>query len=228
MRKLFLSISVLTLTGVAYAAWPMASALQIKQAIKVGDVATLERLVHWEPVRASLKASLADLPTMQVAGDETRLPPGDKMPSIWSRVKAVTAPMMLDRLIDTYVTAEGVTKLHQVRRGAFLSIFGMPPAPQTEHSRGWFGRRVTPQSAPADWSPETVGSTDDGNILARFINFYSRLISARFQSLSVAEFEIADKANSGRRIVSQFVLTGLEWKLTSVKIFSAGLATSAR
>ena len=129
MRKLILSILCLATLTASYAIWPLASAFQIKQAIKTGDVATLERKVHWAPVRASLKASLAELsPAMQISGDESRLAQGQRMPSIWSRIKAAAAPMLADRLIDTYVTAEGVTKLHQLKRGAFLSIFGFAPS----------------------------------------------------------------------------------------------------
>jgi hypothetical protein len=127
MRKSALVAVGLTLACAAYALWPVAAALQIKQAIKLGDVTTLERLVQWEPVRASLKASLAQLPAMQVAGDERRLRHGQAMPSIWARIKSAAAPVILERLIDTYVTAEGITQLHQIKRGAYVSALGLAP-----------------------------------------------------------------------------------------------------
>ncbi len=42
----------------AYVAWPLYTALQLREAMIAGDVATLTRKVEWDAVRASLKASV--------------------------------------------------------------------------------------------------------------------------------------------------------------------------
>ena len=222
MRKLILTACCVSLAIIAYALWPLVSALQIKQAIKDGDVATLERKVQWIPVRASLKASLAELsPAMQITGDETRLSHGQRMPSIWSRVKAAAAPIVTDRLIDAYVTAEGLTKLHQVKNGTFLSVFGLTPpvAQPATPKKTWFWSKP-----PATDEPLAVGAhaPEASNPIARFVNLLQRVERARFHSMSVAEFEIADKQNPARRFVSKFELSGFEWKLASVKIVGEG------
>jgi Protein of unknown function (DUF2939) len=207
MRKLALVVVGLPLACAGYAVWPMASALQIKHAVKSGDVTTLERLVDWQPVRASLKASLANMPAMQIAGDERRLMPGQAMPSIWARIKAAAAPILLERMIDSYVTAEGVTQLHQIKSAGLLSALGVAPQP-------------APQVGPADNGGRT-NNPFENNLVSRMLSFYERLICARFHSLSLAEFEIADTANTGHRIVSQFALSNFEWKLVSVRIIGA-------
>ena len=125
-------------------------------------------------------------------------------------MKAAAAPMVADRLIDMYVTAEGVTKLHQIKRGGFLSVFGVavPDAPG--------------KSATAEQSQHADDVAEGTNLASRFYNFYNRILHARFHSLSVAEFEIADKNNPARRIISKFELSDFEWKLASVKIVGEG------
>lgn len=225
MRRLIVLTLALPLLLGCFAIWPVASAFQIKQAIKAGDVATLERMVQWATVRASLKASLAELsPTMQITGDETRLMRGQQMPSIWSRVKAAATPMLADRFIDSYITADGVTQLQQVRNGTYASLFGIAPSkpqlPPKKHR--WFSKSNSaapdPEQRPGS-APETA---DDCNIASRFLSFYSRIVRARFYSLSLAEFEIADRHNPDRRVISQFALSNFEWKLSSVRIVGVG------
>lgn len=225
MRRLIVLTLALPLLFACFAIWPVASAFQIKQAIKAGDVATLERMVHWAPVRASLKASLAELsPAMQIAGDETRLTRGQQMPSIWSRVKAAATPMLADRFIDSYITAEGVTQLHQVRNGTYASLFGIAPsAPQLPPKKHrWFSRSNPAVSGTEQQLSIASESADDCNIASRFLSFYNRIVRARFYSLSLAEFEIADRHNPDRRVISQFALSNFEWKLASVRIVGTG------
>ncbi len=205
MRKLLLLALVPVIALVGYAAWPLISAFQIKQAIKAGDVATLERKVHWEPVRASLKASLAGLspraPVVASADDNTS-PRAPRAPSLWSRVKAAAAPYFADRLIDTYVTAEGVTKLQQLKRDGIAGLFGGTSSSGSQST----------QAAIAD------ASEDGTNPLAKFVNFYNRIQSARFHSLTVAEFEVLDRNNPARKFISQFHFSDFDWKLVSIRI----------
>lgn len=235
MTKLMFAAAALVLLVAGYAIWPLASAYQIKQAIRAGDVATLERKVHWAPVRASLKDSLAALsPAMQISGDESRLAHGQRMPSIWQRIKAAAAPVMADRFIDTYVTAEGMARLNEIRNGAVVSMLGFaPPQAQTPPARRrWFSR-----AKPATLTTDVLASQDTPDPqdsiaaevisvamskLSRFMDFYNRIARARFHSLSVAEFEVIDRNNADRRIVSQFHLSAFEWKLASVRIIGAG------
>ena len=241
MTKLMFAAAALVLLVAGYAIWPLASAYQIKQAIHAGDVATLERKVHWAPVRASLKDSLAALsPAMQISGDESRLAHGQPMPSIWQRIKAAAAPVMADRFIDTYVTAEGMARLNEIRNGAVMSMLGFaPPQAQVPPARRrWFSRAkpatlttdvLASQDAPDPQDTSVPQDSIDAEVisvamskLSRFMDFYNRIARARFHSLSVAEFEVVDRNNADRRIISQFHLSDFEWKLASVRIIGAG------
>lgn len=220
MRKMILSAATLALLVACYAIWPMVSAYQIKQAIRTGDVATLERKVQWAPVRASIKESLAALsPTLALSGDDPRATRGQPVPSIWTRVKAAAAPVMVDRFVDAYITAEGVTKLRDMRQSTITSLFGFAPAAPTGVPRKrWFAGWRSAPTLP----PPAEAAIEETNSAARFLSFYNRIARARFHSLSLAEFEIADKHNPERRIVSQFQLVNFEWTLASVRIVGAG------
>ena len=197
MRKLLLSLVALTLLVCGYALWPLLSAFEIRQAVHAGDVATLERMVHWLPVRASLRASIAALPhaSRAAAGVE----PVSPRPSFWGRLKAAVEPIVADHAIDAYVSPTGISRLQHDRRGVFLSILGF--------------------AKPAD---ATTGETDvHARYLTRFLNFYAKVVHARFQSLSQVEIEIADRPDAPRHLVTLFELSGLEWKLASVRVIPA-------
>lgn len=205
MRKLVLIALVPAFALVGYAAWPLLSAFQIKQAIKAGDVATLERKVHWEPVRASLKASLASLSPKGsdlATGVDHTAPRDTHGPSVWARLKAASTPYFADRLIDTYVTAEGVARLQQLKREGIAGLIG----------------GAAPSSSQATKAALTDTADEGASPLARFVNFYNRIKSARFQSLTVAEFEVMDRNNPARKFVSQFHFANFDWKLVSVRI----------
>ena len=196
---------LVALAGVigGYAVWPLLSAFEIKQAVREGDVATLERMVHWAPVRASLKASIAALPPRMRTMDTPAIPDGSESPrlSVWDRIKAVAAPIMADRVIDTYLTAEGIGKLLHARRGGLMGMLGLPQA------------------------PVAVGDNPDklrqAGTLQRFAHFYSKIVHARFQSLGQVEIEIAEHAYATHHVISLFELSGFEWKLASVRVIPA-------
>ena len=203
MFKPILLLAAIAVVVGGYAVWPLLSAFEIKQAVREGDVATLERMVHWAPVRASLKASIAALPPHMRAGDTPAMPDGFELPrpSLWNRIKAVAAPILADRVIDTYLTAEGIGKLLHARQGGVLGMLGLPQAP----------------SAVGDNpdKPKQVGT------LHRFAHFYSKIVHARFQSLGQVEIEIAEHANAAHHLISLFELSGFEWKLASVRVVPA-------
>jgi Protein of unknown function (DUF2939) len=213
MRKMILGLFALVVGVAGYGLWPVISAFQIKQAVKSGDVATLERKVHWAPVRASLKASIALLtPPATDTSAQTSSAPST---SLWSRIKSTAAPMLAETFIEKYVTPEGISQIQQVRRGGWRTLFGM--APRTpEHSTN----AAISAAIQGDDSP--VHADGEPNVITKFINFYQRVISARFHSLSSVEFEIADKGTPGRRYISLFELSNFDWKLASVRVVGVG------
>ena len=59
-------------------------------------------------------------------------------------------------------------------------------------------------------------------MLGRFIHFYQQLVRAKFHSLSLVEFEIADRTTPERRYISQFELANFEWTLASLRVVGVG------
>jgi Protein of unknown function (DUF2939) len=197
MLKSIVAIGMLLGLTAAYAVWPLLSAFEIKQAIHSGDVATLERKVHWAPVRASLKASIALLPADALSTIENTNPGayGVARPSLWTRIKAATEPLLADRFVDAYITPQGIAKLQKTRDSKVLKLLGLPPP-----------------------EPQDLAHAPEAGALQRFLSFYAKVVHARFQSLSEVEIETADHRDSPRHVVSQFVLSNFDWKLASVRI----------
>lgn len=60
LRKLLFITTLVVLAGMSYMAWPFISAFQLKQAIRNGDLALIERKVDWPALRISLRASMLE------------------------------------------------------------------------------------------------------------------------------------------------------------------------
>ena len=111
MRRL-IKVFILALPlALAYAAWPVHSALEIREAIVAGDTATLNRKIDWEALRLSLKSSISPETLARLMED-----PDAPKPSLWQRIKAVVAPSMAEGIIDRYVTPEHLPVLLGYRR----------------------------------------------------------------------------------------------------------------
>lgn len=113
MGRIVAIVCLLLVIGAGYVASPFVAAWSLREAIKAGDTATLERKVIWSSVRSSLRASLAGnaqlLPEVNAVGERVR-------PTMWQRVKAAFGQSMLDRFIESYVTPEGLPKLFRYRK----------------------------------------------------------------------------------------------------------------
>ncbi len=120
MRKVFAG-AVIVLCGAMYVVSPIWAAWSLREAVRRGDVSTIEHRVEWDSVRQSLKSSLAQhaqlLPHAEAAGAEIR-------PTLWQRVKSAFGATMLDRFVESYVTPEGLPRLfgyQQMLRDASLT-----------------------------------------------------------------------------------------------------------
>jgi hypothetical protein len=115
-------------------------------------------------------------------------------PTLWQRVKGVFGQSMLDRFVESYVTPEGLPQLFEYRKV---------------------------------WREKIKGEPDERLTLAwheRFRNFYNRIKRAEFQSLARVEIEMADRHSPERRYVSVFELSGIDWKLVSLRVTSIDAA----
>jgi hypothetical protein len=199
MRRLIKALILLVVPlAVAYLAWPVHTALEIREAIIAGDTSTLNRKVDWVTLRASLKSSITPETLARLAQE-----PEAPKPSLWQRIKAAVAPSMADGVIDRYVTPENLPLLLGYRR-----IY-----------------RGTVQPALGQQEPPTLlaGTWLSGSGLDRLASFWTRVRRATFQSPSRFVLEVEDKYRPERRYVGTLELRGWEWKLTGLTVAGGGL-----
>jgi len=198
MRWLVRGLLIALPIACLYAAWPIQSALEIREAIAAGDTATLNRKVDWVALRASLKASVTPATMARLAAD-----PDAPKPTLWQRVKAAVAPSMADSVIDRYVTPEHLPILlgyRQVYRGTVRPALGLTEPPTT-----------------------LAGTWLAGSAVDRFASFWVRVRRAVFYSPTRFLLEVEDKYRPGRRYVGTLELIGLDWKLTGLSVTGEGL-----
>lgn len=187
MRRVLFNLTLLAIGLVIYTASPFVAAWRLREAVKAGDTSYIESRVEWDKVRATLKDSLAMhaqlLPAATAAGGEIK-------PTLWQRVKGAFGQSMLDRFIESYVTAEGLPQLFEYRKIWRETIKGEPD------------ERLT-----LAWHE-------------RLQRFYARIKRAEFQSLTRVEIEMADRNVPERRYISVLELMGTDWKLVSLRVFS--------
>jgi hypothetical protein len=191
LAKIF--VFVLLPMAVAYAAWPVHSALEIREAVIAGDTATLNRKVEWEALRASLKASITPETIARLMAD-----PDAPRPSLWQRVKAAVAPNMADTVIERYVTAEHLPVLlgyRRIYRGSVRPALGLKEPPSALEGT-WLG----------------------GTGLDRFASFWTRVRRAVFVSPTRFVLEVEDKYRPGRHFIGTLELKNYEWKLTGLSV----------
>ena len=194
MRKLTkFMVFVLLPLAIAYAAWPVRSALEIREAVVAGDTATLNRKVEWEALRASLKSSITPETIARLMAD-----PDAPSPTVWQRIKAAVAPSMADSVIDRYVTPEHLPVLlgyRRVYRGSVRPALGLKEPP-----------------------PALEGTWLAGIGLDRFASFWARVRRAVFVSPTRFVLEVEDKYRPGRHFIGTLELMNYEWKLTGLSV----------
>lgn len=193
MRKLSVLLLASVVAGFAYVAWPIHTALQIRDAIRDSDTSTLARKIEWDSLRASIKASVSPEALAQME-TETDAP----KPSMWQRIKATVAPTISGTVIDRYVTPENLPWFLGHRKTYHRYV-----APIT-------GRTEPPTALAGTW----LGDTG----LDRFATFWRRVRSATFHSPTLFRLDVEDKYKPEKRYISTLELRGLEWKLTTLTI----------
>ena len=114
LRKLVSCTALLAVIAlvVAYVASPLLAAHQLRQAMRSGDTKTIERMVAWKSLRASVRRTVARnaklLPVANWVGRSVR-------PTFWQRIRSVFGHSMLDRFVENYITPKGLPKLYQAK-----------------------------------------------------------------------------------------------------------------
>jgi hypothetical protein len=198
MGRLLRPFLIVLLAAIAYAAWPVYTALIIREALIAGDTQALTTRIEWEPLRASLKSSIGPETRARLAAD-----PEAPKPTLWQRVKAVVAPRLADTVIDRYITPEHLPTLlgyQRVYRGTIRPALGLKEPP-TVLAGTWFA----------------------GGSLDRLATFWTRVRSAVFRSPTQFVLEMEDKFRPERHYIGTLELRGWEWKLTGLNITGSGL-----
>jgi Protein of unknown function (DUF2939) len=199
MRKL-VKIAILGLgLFVAYVAWPFLSAYQIRQAVRGGDTTILAQKIEFPAVRASLKQSLAELAAAKAEADYAA---GTPRPGMIARFKAWMTPSVVDRIVDQWVTPQGL--------------------PQAYNARDTWRNTVRPNLPVEPAPPLFAEASLDASPFERFAAFWRRVQRAAFLSMTEVEIEVADRFVPERRYIGRMELKGLDWKLTSLKVAGTG------
>ena len=193
MRQLPRIIITSLVVVLAYMAWPVVTALQIRDAMIRGDSITLNRKIEWESLRASLKASISPDEAARLAADPDAPPP-----SLWQRVKVAVGASVTNTVVDRYVTPERLPVLVGYRR----------------MWRGTVQPAIGVEEPPTALANTMLG----GSAIDRFVSFWKRLRSAIFHSPTYLEIEVADKYTPARTYRATLELVGWEWKLTRMAI----------
>jgi len=192
MRRVALVGLIVVALLAGYVAWPIYTALKLREAMVAGDSAALTPRVDWSAVRSSLKTSMSAEAMARLDAD-----PDAPAPTKWQRIKRTAAPR-LGGVIDRYVTPQRLPVLlgyHRFWRGTVRPVLG----------------REEPPTA-------LTGTLLAGSAVDRFITFLGRLRRAAFVSPITMVVEIQDKYTAGRHYTATLSLQGWEWKLTGLSI----------
>lgn len=185
-RLLLLSLMCATLAG-AYAAAPFYAAWAIREAIIHGDKAYLQEKVDWASLKETLKPSIArmalNLPEFE--GEDA------PKPTMWQRIKSTLGKGMVDRIVDKYVTPEGLPQLFSYRKAYRDKVATAPP-------------------------PDESGMP----LRERFAKFWARVKRAEFKSATRFELDVIDKNVPDRLSMGVLELRGFSWKLTELRVKS--------
>jgi hypothetical protein len=127
MRKL-LAIGAFVLGMCGYLGSPFWAAWSLREAVRRGDVAAIERKVAWTSVRESLKGSLAEQAGPSLTDGEIA-----RGPSLWQRLKARLGRALTSQAVETYVTPEGLPRILEYSELWKRHAAGAPP----EDFRPW-------------------------------------------------------------------------------------------
>jgi hypothetical protein len=106
-KPLWMTAGLIALIAAAYIGAPFLTAWNIREAVRNGNSAYLTTAIEWPSVRETLKPSIArialDLPTEEQTEAANS--------SLWQRAKAYWGQGAIDRLVESYVTPEGLPQL---------------------------------------------------------------------------------------------------------------------
>lgn len=195
MRKFLFAILPVVALGTVYAAAPFHTAWEIREAVRAGDVATLEQKVDWASVRDSLKRTAGET---RAAIAEMTQEAAPVRPSLWQRLKTAAAPWVAEPLIDRYVTAGG--------------------APQLYAWRQTWRQKVRPTIGLEEPAGLLAGTVLGGTWVDTVASTGRRIERAAFATPTRVEIVLRDRYQPARRWQTVLELKEYRWRLTEVHI----------
>jgi hypothetical protein len=184
MKSLFIKIVLGVMVVTLYIASPFVSAWFIREAVRNGNSDYLASAVEWPSVRETLKPSIARI--------ALNLPNSEQDPAasngFWQRLKSTVGQSAVDRIVDTYVTPEGLPQLFTL---------------------GKTYRNYTSSDA---------GEAKTTPLLERIERTWARVKRAEFTGFTTFEIDMADKHDPARIYLGKLKLTPVGWKLAELRI----------
>lgn len=121
LSKLVLGALVVAMPIAVFIAAPFAAAWNLREAVTGADTLYLQQKVHWPTVRETMRESMLrsalDVPTTIAADAEVAAePPRGIVARIKDRIKRYAGRRVVDKMVDDFITAEGLPKLYNARR----------------------------------------------------------------------------------------------------------------
>lgn len=191
--KLLAFTCVLTLLLFSgYAASPIVTAWNIREAIRNGDTATLEAKIDWPRVKTSLKSSLkvyalgprTASPATTQAGVTAQTP----RPNLWKRMKTSYGSSVVNTMIDRMATPAALPKLF-----SYLQTYNKRVRRRPDEAKTY-------------------------SYLERMKRTWSRIMRVEFFSPKIFVMEMRDKNAADRSYYGILQLQGLEWKLVHLEV----------
>jgi len=184
MKSISIKVALGVFAVTLYIASPFVSAWFIREAVRNGNSDYLARAIEWPSVRETLKPSIVRI--------ALNLPDPEEQPQastgLWQRLKTTVGQGAVDRLVDTYVTPEGLPKLFTLRKTY------------------------------RDYTANDADEAKTTPLLERIERAWARVKRAEFTGFTTFEIDMADKQDPARIYLGKLKLTPLGWKLAELRI----------
>ena len=204
MKRLLFKAMIISLALAAYVAAPFVTAWSIREAVRNGDSAYLERAIDWPGVRETLKPTLSRI-ALGMPDPETQ--PAFK-PGLWQRFKSYMGEGAINRTIDGYITPEGLPKLFSVRKAYREYVSHEPDEAKTltiaeRIQKAWSRVKRAEFTSLTSFEVDMADRWDENRIYLgklELTNFGWQLKELRVKFLTTAQSAVVKFAETGRTL----------------------------
>lgn len=222
MKRPILLISLFALLAFAgfYGAWPAWSGYRIRAAIENQDVALLESKIEFPSVRAALKPTVTAEVNRQV---ELRLKDAGPLGAlIGSQLKGETAGRLVDRAIESAVTAESVIRIAHEGKSMREAIENVLASQMGGALGGVLGKMTQRRQGSGNEPKESPQPDASGNAKGEPGQAKRRFGLANVKRVSINgplsfSVGVARKADAAEPdVTAEMRFTGFDWKVVSL------------